>query len=276
MHSEHGHCGSCVTACRARCRARRRYTEPVTAQPRTVALQARGLSCRRGGRLLFSQLDFTLHAGEVIWLRGDNGRGKTSLMRLLAGVVAAEEGTVRWFGHAARTAQAVPVQPTWVAHANALKDDLTVTESLAFLADLSMNGPAQPTLPAVSHALTLFGLERSAHALVRTLSQGQRRRVTLASLAMAPCTRTWLLDEPYDALDATNTGVLNELLRDHVVRGGSVVLTSHQALASDAPACTEVWLRAPARGGEAPAALNHASSAGTPSTGQPATLQGSP
>lgn len=248
----------------------------MTAQPRTVALQARGLSCRRGGRLLFSQLDVALHAGEVIWLRGDNGRGKTSLLRLLAGVVAAEEGSVHWFGQVARSADAALVQPTWVAHANALKDDLTVTEALTFLADLSINAPAQPTQPVVSQALAQFGLARSAQALVRTLSQGQRRRVTLALLALTPCTRTWLLDEPYDALDATNTGVLNRLLREHVMRGGSVVLTSHQALAIDAPPCTELWLRAPTRGGETPAVLNDASLAGKPLTRQPATLRESP
>ncbi len=217
--------------------------EPKT----TIALQARGLSCRRGGRLLFSQLDFTLHEGQAIWLRGDNGRGKTSLLRLLAGVVAAEEGSIRWFAEAARTAPAARYQPTWVAHANALKDDLTVAESLTFLADLSVNGPAQPIEPAVVNALARFGLTRAQHALVRTLSQGQRRRVTLSTLALAPSTRTWLLDEPYDALDATNTSVLNGLLREHVQRGGSVVLTSHQALAVEAPSCDEFLLQAPKR-----------------------------
>ncbi len=210
-------------------------------------LAARGLSCRRGGRLLFSVFDLELRSGQTVWLRGDNGRGKTSLLRLLTGLVEPDTGEVRWFGLAASAARAAAMQPLYVAHANALKDDLHVHEALAFLATMSNAthaGDDATLARAVDAALERMGLGRSRDSLVRTLSQGQRRRAALARLAVPSRSVVWLLDEPYDALDQASTAMLDAVLREHTARGGCIVLTSHQPLGEGAPAHTEAWLRA--------------------------------
>jgi heme exporter protein A len=210
-------------------------------------LAARGLSCRRGGRLLFSGFDLELRPGQAVWLRGDNGRGKTSLLRLLAGLVEPDAGDVRWFGRTASAARTQVVQPLYIAHANALKDDLRVHEALVFLATLSNAthaGDDATLARAVDAALERMGLARIRDALVRTLSQGQRRRAALARLGVPSRSVVWLLDEPYDALDQTSTAVLDAVLCEHTARGGCIVLTSHQPLGDGAPAHEQEWLRA--------------------------------
>ena len=227
----------------------------MNATANTAPLLARDLSCRRGGRLLFSGFELELRAGQTVWLRGDNGRGKTSLLRLLAGLVEPDAGEVRWFGLAARASRAAAMQPLYIAHANALKDDLRVHEALTLLATMSNAthaGDDATLARAVDAALERLGLARIRDALVRTLSQGQRRRAALARLAMPSRSIVWLLDEPYDALDQASTAMLDDILREHVARGGCIVLTSHQPLGAGAPSYTESWLRA--RTSPAPAA----------------------
>lgn len=216
----------------------------MSTHPTPPALHGQGLACQRGGRRLFSSLDLSVQAGEVVWLRGDNGRGKTSLLRVLAGLVEPETGTLRWHGVPARTAAAHAVQPLYIAHTNALKDDLTVHEALVFLAQLGAPDDTS-TIAHVNQALRRMGLSDMADIAVRALSQGQRRRAALTRLALPRAgTRgqVWLLDEPFDALDQTSTQTLNALLQDHVRANGSVVLTSHQPLGADAPSTTECWL----------------------------------
>jgi heme exporter protein A len=181
------------------------------------AFSAHGLACRRGDRLLFSGLDVTLGAGEIVWLRGANGQGKTSLLRLLAGLSTPEEGRI----------ERGSLNSLYLAHANALKDDLTALESLRFLCRLQGTDATDDALEA---ALRRFGLFGRRHAPVRTLSQGQRRRVALARLCLASSTTLWLLDEPFDALDTDGVKVLNALLIEHGTRGGCVLLTSHLPL----------------------------------------------
>jgi heme exporter protein A len=192
-------------------------------------LTADGLACRRGGRLLFDALHLQVAAGDLVWLRGANGSGKTSLLRLLAGVARPDAGKL-----------ACSVARLYVAHANALKDDLTACESLAFLARLQ--GAEARCVPA---ALERFGLGALADAPTRTLSQGQRRRVALARLALTPSAPLWLLDEPFDALDADGVATLAQTLRAHAAAGGAAVLASHQPpplatlRALDIDACAE-------------------------------------
>lgn len=178
--------------------------------------------------MLFRGLDLALPAGSVTWLRGTNGSGKTSLMRILAGLSHPAEGEVLWQGqpwrHAAAAARAGTL---YIGHANALKDDLTLTEAVAFLAALA--GLDDATGRA-TRALERLGLASRRQAPVRTLSQGQRRRGALARLALDDVPRTWILDEPFDALDRASVGVLSGLIEDHARRGGAVLLTSHQAV----------------------------------------------
>jgi heme exporter protein A len=192
-------------------------------------LEGRALDCRRGRRLLFRQLDIALNPGTVTWLRGTNGSGKTSLMRILAGLSAPAAGQVLWNGQ--RLGDAGPAARraiVYIGHANALKDDLSLLESLSFLACLAELPDATERAAA---ALQRLGLVAQRHAAVRTLSQGQRRRGALARLALDPLTpSTWILDEPYDALDSASTEILSGLLDAHAARGGAVLLTSHQAV----------------------------------------------
>ena len=195
---------------------------PVTVPPSSAApagppaLAVRGLACRRGDRLLFEGLGFELQAGQVVWLRGANGRGKTSLLRLLAGLARPAGGTLERPGE--------PRGMVYIAHANALKDDLSALENLQFLARLHSDDADES---ACTEALRRFGLASRRRAPVRTLSQGQRRRVALARLALAKPGTLWVLDEPFDALDAEGITTLNRLLCDHTRGGGAVILTSH-------------------------------------------------
>jgi heme exporter protein A len=182
-------------------------------RPRIVARQ---LACRRGNRRLFAGVDLTLARGTVTWLRGANGSGKTSLMRILAGLSRPESGTVERDGDF-----------LYVAHGNALKDDLKLVEAVTFLARLH-GLPQAPERAA--RALDTLGIASRAHAFVRTLSQGQRRRGALARLALDDAPRAWLLDEPFDALDTDGIARLGELIQAHAARGGCVLLTSHQPL----------------------------------------------
>lgn len=184
-------------------------------------LAAVGLACRRGDRVLFKGLDLAVRPGEVVWLRGANGRGKTSLLRLMAGLSTPEAGEVKRAGAL-----------LYVAHANALKEDLTVLESLRFLARLHGR---EVDDAALTEALRRFGMATRRHAPVRTLSQGQRRRVALSRLAMVTSPTVWVLDEPFDALDVDGIATLNDVITRHVQGGGAVVLTSHQALTLSQP-----------------------------------------
>ena len=201
-----------------------------TGTPPAPLLEARALEGQRGERALFRGLELQLRPGEVTWLRGRNGRGKTTLLRILAGLAAPAAGEILVDGvPMARSGAQWRQELAYVAHANALKDDLTATEALAFLAGLRGRPCPAAELKA---ALERLGVQHRARAAVRTLSQGQRRRVALARLALPGAPRLWLLDEPFDALDDQGIAALNELLAAHAARGGAALLTSHQAALS--------------------------------------------
>lgn len=216
---------------------------PASATPSTPLarpLTGQTLACRRGDRVLFQGLDFAIAPGSIVWLRGDNGRGKTSLLRLLAGMSAPEAGALQW-GDAVlkRGDEDFQRQLLYLAHANALKDDLSVIEALGFLARL--HGQAADGA-SLENALQVMAMASRRDAPVRTLSQGQRRRVALARLALAPRKSLWLLDEPFDALDATGCAVVDGLLSAHALQGGIVVLTSHLPLTITLPVPIELRL----------------------------------
>ncbi len=208
----------------------------------TPILSAEQLACRRGERLLIRGLDLSLHPGRIVWLRGSNGRGKTSLLRVLAGLSSPDDGALRWSGRPWKAARDDAAQGTlYLAHANALKDDLSAHESLSFLARLH-GQDASPA--AIDEALRRLMMASRRDAAVRTLSQGQRRRVALARLQLEPLKALWLLDEPYDALDADGCALLDEVISAHARAGGAVLLTSHLPLALREPAPDELMLQA--------------------------------
>lgn len=220
---------------------------PVPAAPEAPAvplLAATDLACRRGERVLFTGLALAVQPGQVVWLRGDNGRGKTSLLRLLAGLATPEAGTITWRGQPIRKAAAdYRADLVYIGHLNALKDDLTALESLRFMARLHGRDGGDESLQA---ALAAMGVHARRNAPTRTLSQGQRRRVALARLCLETRPTLWLLDEPFDALDTAGIATLNGLLAAHAARGGAVMLTSHQALTLAEPRPIEFHLLAKA------------------------------
>jgi len=200
---------------------------------RSAVLETVDLAGQRGERALFEHLALALEPGMVTWLRGRNGRGKTSLLRVLAGLATPMAGEVLVHGQPQRRAD-----PSWrtdlvyIGHQNALKDDLNSSEALAFLMQL---GSVKPEPAQIDAALERLGVLHCRRALVRTLSQGQRRRVALARLALSLDKPLWLLDEPFDALDVDGIHALNALLAEHAARGGATLLTSHQALSLAEP-----------------------------------------
>ena len=185
-------------------------------------LEAQDLACRRGERAIFAGLSFRLAPGEALLLLGANGSGKSSLLRLLAGLLAPAEGRLLWDGTDAladRAAHATRLR--YLAHQEALKPSLTATENLDFFARLWGGTPAA--------ALARLDLSPLADLPVRLLSAGQRRRLALARLALAPVP-LWLLDEPTLGMDAAAVGRLGGLLASHRAAGGMVLAATHLQL----------------------------------------------
>jgi heme exporter protein A len=188
-------------------------------------LQAAGLHCERGGRPLFRDLSFEVGAGTLLRIAGANGSGKTSLLRILCGLLAPTQGEVRWKGEPIRRLrEEYSRELVHVGHAAGLKDELTPAENLAVTCVLA--GVAASTT-GVRDALARLGVAEDK--LVGRLSQGQRRRAALARLALsAQVPPLWLLDEPFAALDAGAISTVLDLMRSHAARGGAVVFTTHQ------------------------------------------------
>jgi heme exporter protein A len=244
-------------------------SSPPESTVQAPVLSAVELACRRGERRLFAGLNLQLPARRLLWLRGDNGRGKTSLLRLLAGLATPDAGQVLLGGEPVRKAALRGLRPLYIGHANALKDDLSATEALQFIARL--HGRSAET-PQVHAALERLGVASRRDAAVRTLSQGQRRRVALARLALESEATPWILDEPYDALDVAGIAALDDLLAGHLARGGSIILTSHQPLSHLAGEAGEIRLTA--KGIAAPADPSApARDAGAATQGMPAAVQ---
>lgn len=192
-------------------------------------LELKAIECVRSGRTLFSGLSATLPAGKLMYVQGPNGAGKSSLLRLICGLLLPAQGEVAWRGQSIASAREdFGRELIYLGHAAALKDDLTASENLLMASRLSgWNARPADARSALAQA-GLGGRERTA---ARALSQGQRRRVSLARLALKGPQSLWILDEPFNALDTAATEWLSSLMQGHLDRGGCVVLTSHQDVA---------------------------------------------
>ena len=184
------------------------------------------ISCTRGDRRLFSGVGFQLTAGSCLHLQGDNGVGKTSLLRQVSGLSPVSSGQVTWCGQAIGDSESFRTQRIYLGHDLALKDDLSALENLH--SDAAIAGQTVPPQKALS-ALHRLGLKGREYLPVRALSQGQKRRAALARLLTRKAT-LWILDEPVVALDAPAQAAFGRLLQAHLDEGGMVLFTSHQPL----------------------------------------------
>ena len=197
----------------------------------TAMLELRAVTCERGGRALFANLNCHVAEGQLLRVQGANGSGKTSLLRMVCGLLPPTQGQVLWCGQtAAKQAEEFGRQLIYLGHAAALKDDLSAQENLHIAC---LMGGLAVTAAQAHVALQQAGLAGRERTPARQLSQGQRRRVALARLVLAARVPLWVLDEPFNALDSSATGWLCGLIAAQLTRGGVVVLTSHQALPLD-------------------------------------------
>lgn len=188
-------------------------------------LETANLECIRGDRCLFAGVGFRLEEGELLYLQGRNGSGKTSLLRMLCGLLPAAAGEIRWRGQAiGRLGEDYRRELCFLGHHNAIKEELTPLENLTTSAQLA--GEALDEGQALD-ALELLGLAGREDLACRYLSQGQKRRVALSRLVNEQ-RPLWLLDEPFVALDAAAVDLVAGLIGAHLQRGGLAVLTTHQ------------------------------------------------
>jgi heme exporter protein A len=195
-----------------------------------MQLSGRGVRCVRGGREVFSGLDFAASAGEALAVTGANGSGKTSLLRMIAGLLALAGGSIDLEGGGELT---LAEQAHYLGHRDAMKPALSVLENLSFWRDF-LGGE----IFDAGQSLAQVGIEHAAHLPAAYLSAGQRRRLSIARL-LTVRRPIWLLDEPTSALDAAGQTLFANVMRDHLARGGIVIAATHGPLGIE---CGELQL----------------------------------
>jgi heme exporter protein A len=189
-------------------------------------LQATGLACERDWRMLFEDLELALEPGDMLQISGPNGSGKTSLLRLLSGLMQPTRGEILFHGQPLAGQRAdLASNLLWIGHAAGIKDLLTPVENLTWLC--ALHHPVESA--AIWQALEAVGLRGFEDVVCHTLSAGQQRRVALARLYL-DSPSIWILDEPFTALDKQGVAQLENHLAGHCERGGMIVLTTHHTL----------------------------------------------
>jgi heme exporter protein A len=203
-------------------------------------LEATDLECVRGERTLFSGVNFTLRGGTLLLVRGPNGSGKTSLLRMVCGLLMPAAGKISWGKRRiGELGEDYHVHLAYVGHLNAIKDELNASENLSISARLAGLPAARE---AVTAALSAFGLNGYDRLPCKVLSQGQKRRVALARLKLSASRSLWVLDEPFTALDAAGVKLTRSLLESHLAGGGIALLTTHQEVEVTAPSTRKIEL----------------------------------
>ena len=194
--------------------------------PRPPLLAARGLAFARNDEPIFGPLDFHVSHGEALLVEGDNGAGKTSLVRVLAGLLPAQAGEIRIEGQRLDR-QTAAHHIALLGHLLGHKPELTALENLAFAAGVY----GQRAGTRAEDCLAEAGLSGYEDQPVRMLSAGQKKRLALARLRLIPAP-LWLLDEPYANLDLEGLDLVNRMVEAHLRAGGAALLTTHGAYAA--------------------------------------------
>ncbi len=192
-------------------------------------IEAENLACERGGRIVFRALQFSLSRGSALSLEGANGAGKTSALRIVAGLLNPSVGEIsfRVSNKEISDGEERGRFVAWLGHLDGIKNQLTVVENARFFAAL------YPSTSDVGKTLEQVGLARALNLPAQYLSAGQRRRLALARLVLSNRS-LWLLDEPLAALDAAGKILIAELINEHCVAGGMVLAATHDPLGIDA------------------------------------------
>lgn len=189
-----------------------------------AGLQVKSISCTRGYRDLFSNLEFELNPGQVLRIEGKNGAGKTSLLRIMSGLAQPLQGEVLWQGRKIHHAESSYFQNLlFIGHKAGIKYELSPIENLCMAKQL-YGSKSDNGIEEALYQVGLYGFEDIPCA---QLSAGQKRRVALAQLFLTRA-RCWILDEPYTSLDVTAVAMLENLFTQHINNGGMLVITSHQ------------------------------------------------
>ena len=192
-----------------------------------MTLSVNGLTLSRGPRLLFASLSWKLSSSQAMVLRGNNGSGKTSLLRVLAGLTAPDRGELHWNGeHWTTLCAGQRAASLYLGHANALKDELSAAENLSEA--LAFDGVSVSSAMQ-AQALDEMGLAGRHHLPARHFSQGQKRRISLARLKLTK-KPLWLLDEPTNALDNEGVALFSNLVGAHLQQGGLACIATHLPL----------------------------------------------
>lgn len=192
-------------------------------------ISAKQLTCIKRDRVLFESLNFDVSQGEIVHVIGENGAGKTSLLRILVGLALPSNGTVLVQGHAiAENPALLHEKLIFIGHKSAINGQLTAVENTLYW--LNQQG-IEASIDDIERVLSLLGLAGVDDIPVNGLSAGQQRRVVLSRLWLKPNAKLWVLDEPFTALDTGGIRTINQCIHSFVEQGGAVVLTSHQPLA---------------------------------------------
>ena len=185
-------------------------------------LSVNNLSCQRGYNLLFENLSFELNSGEVLRISGQNGSGKTSLLKIIAGLNTPELGSIE-FDQNQSNNETYQIETLYLGHHAALSSELSCIENLEYLTNLN----TEILSPNFHDALKEVGLENYEHESAGNLSAGQKRRVALSLLFISQ-SKVWLLDEPFTALDSDGIKIIENQIEKHCANGGLCILTTHQ------------------------------------------------